>query len=262
MNPFPELFVIDLDGTALGGGYLPYARLPDPFSVLLDGLAAKGCRWAVNTTWDVNGQWQLIQGSSVKSRPSFLIAEFGLRVANLGEDGPEYVQPYTSEMERKLIPVQQEALLPLLHALLDRFSPTKVQYYGHLLSFTVADDASDELARYVRDLDVGNGSLTHSLRNGTLSCTPAMLNKGLGLAEVLRLTGIQADRVLIAGDGAADIAMMQPGLAGCAVCPENAESEVKEHVLSLGGEIGKGPGSRGTIDAFAKLAKKHQWDAE
>ena len=32
---FPKLFVTDLDDTALGGGYVPYARFPDPFSEFL-----------------------------------------------------------------------------------------------------------------------------------------------------------------------------------------------------------------------------------
>ena len=33
---FPKLFVTDLDGTALGGGYEPYAKFPDHFSKFLD----------------------------------------------------------------------------------------------------------------------------------------------------------------------------------------------------------------------------------
>jgi len=61
---FPLLFVTDLDDTALGDGHQPYARFPDPYSEFLDGLAARGCQWAINTTWNVNGQWQLVLGSA------------------------------------------------------------------------------------------------------------------------------------------------------------------------------------------------------
>ncbi len=68
---FPKLFVTDLDGTALDGGYQPYARFPDPFSEFLDYLHDNGCQWAINTTWDVGGQWDIVELSSVKSKPVF-----------------------------------------------------------------------------------------------------------------------------------------------------------------------------------------------
>ena len=81
---FPLLFVTDLDNTALRAGFQPYARFPDPFAEFLDALAARGCRWAINTTWSVHGQWQLVQSSAVRSRPEFLIAEYGLREGDTG----------------------------------------------------------------------------------------------------------------------------------------------------------------------------------
>ena len=52
-----RLFVTDLDGTALGG-YEPYDRLPEKFCALLDRLVDDGWEWALNTTWDPEGQWK------------------------------------------------------------------------------------------------------------------------------------------------------------------------------------------------------------
>jgi hydroxymethylpyrimidine pyrophosphatase-like HAD family hydrolase len=81
------------------------------------------------------------------------------------------------------------------------------------------------------------------------------MNKGLALAESLKLLGISPDDVVVAGDETTDIAMMRPELARFAVCPENSAEAVKRHVLSMGGTVGVGHSSKGVMDAFAKLAE-------
>jgi hydroxymethylpyrimidine pyrophosphatase-like HAD family hydrolase len=257
---FPKLFVTDLDDTALGGGYDHYARFPDPFSEFLDYLHDNGCLWAINTTWDADGQWDLVKASKVKSKPAFFMAEYGLRLATYTDNSPEMVQPFVSRMEQHLSEINDCALHPLIQDICSRFKAKKIHSYGHLFSFLVVDTEKDKFHDYVAENYPSNEYLDVSCRNGSLGVVPKFMHKGLALAESLKITGIKPQEVVVAGDSVPDIAMMQPALSSYAVCPENANEKVKEHVLNIGGEVGKDFFSSGIIDAFKKLAERESWE--
>jgi hypothetical protein len=53
---------------------------------------------------------------------------------------------------------------------------------------------------------------------------------------------------------------MGDGLSEHAICPENAGEDVKRHVLSMGGVVGRGECAQGLIDAFNRLAEKKGWE--
>ncbi len=256
---FPKLFVTDLDGTALGGGFQPYARFPDHFSVFLDRLASRGCQWAINTTWDVNGQWQLVLSSSVRSRPSFLMGEYGRSLARCDEKGPEIVEPYAAKMEQQIQAVNHKYLIPLMQDICSRFEPKKIHFYGHLFHFICIEEQIKEMQTYL-DSRPAPTELSLQYGNGTLVAHPAMLEKGLVLAEVLRLTGLQPDEVVVAGDQTPDISMMQSSLALHIVCPDNAHEAVKGHVLANGGSISSEKYGKGIVQSFTALAKRNDWE--
>ncbi len=262
MNEFPKLFVTDLDGTALGGGYEPYARFPDHFSEFLDKLDSKGCRWAINTTWDPNGQWQLVLGSSVKSRPAFLMGEMGYRLATVKDEKMEMIQPYTESVREKILETNNKHLHPLIKDICSKFTPEIIHFYGHLFQFNAIEEDKERLIEYTHKNYPENGILKTSCNKGTLVSYPAVLEKSLNLSEALKLSGISPEHVVIAGDEIADTAMMRPELAAFAVCPENANPKVKEHVISRGGEVGDAHSGSGIIDAFNRLAEKNKWDWE
>jgi len=112
LNAELRLFIFDLDGTALGG-YQPYVRIPDGFSAFLDDLDANGCRWAINTTWDPHGQWELVRQSAVKSRPLFYAGEFGRVLAGDGPDDALPARDYCDANAERLQDVRQRAMMPL-----------------------------------------------------------------------------------------------------------------------------------------------------
>jgi hydroxymethylpyrimidine pyrophosphatase-like HAD family hydrolase len=252
---FPKLFVTDLDGTALGGGYKPYARFPDHFSEFLDYLHDNGCQWAINTTWDVGGQWDLVELSSVKSKPVFFMAEFGLRLATYTDKGPELVQSYVDNMEKQLLEVQQSAVYPLINDICTKFKPETMHFYGHLFSFNVITEEREEFNTYIKGQysDNENSELTISAHDGRVGVSPKFTHKGLALAEAIKMLAITPEDVVIAGDETADVPMMQPSLAKFAVCPENSAESVKNHVTKINGKVGTGHSSHGVIDAFEKL---------
>ncbi|MBN1672135.1 MAG: HAD hydrolase family protein [Kiritimatiellae bacterium] len=261
MNGFPELFVTDLDLTALGGEFKPYGRFPDPFSEFLDALAERGCRWMINSAWPIDGQWRLVLDSAVRSRPSHLAAEFGLRLAAVTEDGPQKVQPYTSEMEARVAEIARTHLFPLMKDLCARFYPVRIMYREQWLSFFPSNPDKDALREYVEKAYPAGGQLNifFSKAGDQLSAYPAVMEKGRALAETLRLLGLSADQVVVAGDAIGDLSMMTPELATHVICPQNSSSKVIPVVQARNGIVGAGECALGVIDAFKKLAKKNDW---
>lgn len=258
---FPKLFVTDLDGTALGGGFEPYARFPDPFSEFLDKLHSKGCKWAINTTWDPHGQWQLTLASSVKSRPEYFMGELGYRIGLLKDGKLEMLHSYNDMMKEKVAKANEKLIYPFIKDICSKFTPEKIFFYGHLFQFIAKDEDKDRLAEYVNEKYSEHEGIKCSCKKGSVSCCPDFLKKSLNLAEVVERMKLRPEEIVIAGDEAADITMMEPeSLAANAVCPENAADKVKEHVESIDGVIGVFHSGLGIINAFEKLAAKRGWD--
>ncbi len=255
----PKLFVTDLDSTALGGEHRPYARFPDVFSVFLDRLDSKGCRWAVNTAWEVNAQWELVLGSKVKSRPLFLMGEMGRSLAAIENGEPVFVEPFTSHTDREVTIIGEKYLYPLVKDISGRFSPAKIHFYGHLLDFRAVEKESGKFFEYVSQKYSSDENLICRITEKTITAYPAFLQKSRNLKEALRISGFSPEDVVIAGDNTADTAMMAAGLSEHAICPENAGEDVKEHVLSMGGAVGRKEYAEGVIDAFNQLTEKKGW---
>ena len=251
-----KLFITDLDGTALGGDYEEYARFPDVFSEFLDSLAAKGHSWGINTTWDVGGQWDLVNISSVKSKPEYLMAEFGLRMASVKSGKPEFIQPYTSNMEDKLADIQHHKLNPIIHELSGKFDTARLMFYGHLLSFELAKhEKLDEFKEYVKKF-FDDKKLICKMEGNTFAVRPAFMTKAEPFAEI----DLAPEQIIVAGDEVTDLAMMQPKIAKHYICPANAATEVKLHVTRHNGEIGSLPYGAGVVEAFNKLSKRYKWE--
>ena len=81
-NRIIKLLVFDFDGTALGG-HTPYDQFPRPFAKFLDELHRSGIRWATNTTWPPDAQFNVIKRSGVKSKPAFLTGQTGRSMATV-----------------------------------------------------------------------------------------------------------------------------------------------------------------------------------
>ncbi len=261
---FPKLFVTDLDGTALDKAHQPYARFPDHFSKFLDKLHERQCAWAISTTWDAGGQGQLVLSSAVTSEPLFLMAEYGMRLAYYKNGMPEFVQPFTKNMEERVATFNRNKSYAEIRDICSQFSPQIMHFYGHMFTFQPIPEDRDTFRNYIENKithwekeNLFNYSLN---KNCSFNLYPKFLNKGVALKEALNISGIKPEDVVIAGDETADIAMMQPELAKFAVCPENAADAVKNHVTNMGGFIGKGIGAAGIIDSFRQLAEKEKWD--
>jgi hydroxymethylpyrimidine pyrophosphatase-like HAD family hydrolase len=93
--------------------------------------------------------------------------------------------------------------------------------------------------------------------NGRFVAYPSILNKGEPLREIMRLTGLSPEEIVVAGDETADIPMMAPDISKHPVCPSNATDEVKQHVRTAGGIVGTKPYAEGVMEAFNHLLKNN-----
>lgn len=261
MSNHAKIFITDLDGTALGGNFKPYARFPDFFSDFLDSLSKQGCRWGINTSWDVGGQWDLVNISSVKSRPEFMMAEYGRRMARSSSFGPQFIQPYTDEMDVKLQEICSRKFAPLIRAICGNFSAERILYYGHLFNFIISSTEDMEQFKEFAAPFFNDSELICTLKDRNLAIRPAFLNKGVPLQEIIKRYHLAPEQIIVAGDEPADLAMMNPELASFFICPSNAAMEVKEHVMKHGGAVGELPYGVGVVQAYDELSKRHNWGA-
>lgn len=260
MSEFPKLLVVDLDGTALGGGYEPYARIPDPFAAFLGELASRGCEWATNTTWGIPDQWPMIQRSDV-TPPRFLMGEVGYRLAEIRNGEPVLVEPHTARMFEALVEAQRKYLFPLMHDLCSRFDKHRLNFYGHWFEMCPLEKDRKAFFAYVHQAyGRGNGLVVDVAEEGKrLIAFPAILGKGAVLRAATDVLGLSPEQVVVAGDGLQDLDMMRPDLTAHVICPGNSHEEVQRRVRELGGEIGQDVCGRGTIEAFAALSRRRGW---
>ncbi|MGJ3242103.1 MAG: HAD family hydrolase [Opitutales bacterium] len=253
MIPFPRLLVLDLDGTALGGGHEPYARFPDALSAWLDRLNAAGCRWGLNTTWSIPMQQELIAASAVTSRPACLVAEFGRRIGY--DDGAGFREDPTWDQQTtdRLKALRREQMDALVARIGREVTTVDQQDHQHLFTVRVDPGQADALQEQVPvwqlafpDLNL----LAHP--GGTLDVWPLFLSKGKGQEQVNQHLGLRPAQVAVAGDSPPDIGLMQPSVAGLCLAPENAVEAVQQQVRTRNGHVGTGIASAGVMDAFAR----------
>lgn len=253
-----RLFITDLDGTALGGGYPVYARIPECLAETLDLLSENGWDWAINTTWDVEGQWKLVQDSPLKSRPVYLIGEFGRKIATIQDEHLVYLQPWCDDNDRKIRDFTKRKTVPLMNELNRSFVPEKICFYGHLFEYVTAADCREleEFAERYRENEDFN--IRINPEKGAFSIRPAFLGKGPPVCEIMKLEHLTPGQVVTAGDEPPDLDMMAPEITTCPICPANADEAVKQHVRNCGGIVADKPYGAGVAAALRSFPLSQQ----
>lgn len=256
-----DLFVFDLDGTALGG-YEPYERLPDPFSAFLDDLDAHGVRWGTNTTWHPRLQMQMLARSAARSQPAFLYGRTGLLRACA--PGPGTAPVYDAAWEQQAAELEDQwqcDLMPALHDYVDGRAAADAISLHH-----VADEPLMVLAQFHdRGWRRQQRRLNAFLRSHGRAYTqpdsarraavilPMRMSKGAALTTARADLGVAARRTLVAGDGENDLTMLKRRCARFQVCPANAHAAVRRRVRANRGAIGTADFADGVIQAACRL---------
>lgn len=249
-----KLLVIDFDGTALGG-HEPYAQFPADFARFLDGLKARGVQWATNTTWGVEGQWELIQRSGLKSRPAFLCGGTGQFLARVVRGRPVHDQTFERAVVRKHRVFRRRhgaRVRSVLGQILDANLAARLSVdfdNENIVSFHAAPGCAGRLMKRVAPLLRADAYyLWHPERQTTNTLMPVHINKGGVIAELHARMGIGPENTVVAGDASNDLAMFDRSVAHYAICPANAEPVIKKRVRQLGGYIARRDFSWGVIE--------------
>jgi len=248
-----KLFVMDLDGTALDEGQVPYARFSKQLCAFLDELDAAGCRWSMDTTWGVEVQWQLVMNSFLDSRPLFYMGGQGSQLARHDEGGPVMEESYSRQFQRKLLEEYVEPMTAMFRQLINAFTPGEVHHYGPDFWFGVSEANGAALNEFVDREWKDTGKFIVSRGESSVGVKPAFYDKGTILKAVMRLADLGPDEVVVAGDGVIDLPMMTPACSRHLLCPANAVEEVKSRVRAHDGVVSESPYSSGVIDAFKRL---------
>ncbi|GGD50637.1 hypothetical protein [Paenibacillus nasutitermitis] len=264
MNPtqsFPRLFVTDLDGTVLGGGFRPYSRIPDVVCKFLDRLDGYGCKWMTNTAWEAKPQIDLIAVSAMMSCPLYVSGSVGLELCQLRGEKLTEVQPYSAKLREQLMEVQCSVLHSFVQEICGRFESEFILYNGFWFALTPVEGRLEEMYAYLQERqpqlpEISIQLLAHERR---FYSHPAFLTKDLPIREAMRLHGWTPDQIVVAGDELPDLHMMDPEVAKHAICPGNAHPDVKRRVIEMGGVVGQSEYGLGVVQAFEELAVKNGW---
>lgn len=251
-----RLFVTDLDGTALGG-YEPYDHLPEKFCALLDRLVDDGWEWALNTTWDPEGQWKMVCQSPVRSRPTFLIGEYGRSFVRVKEDRTlATVEPYCSIQKKRLDDFCIRKMFPVLNRAVALCTPDRIFFYGHMLHIICRPETDTDSLRKLCRETADDSEWTMTLKENVFVARPSFLNKALPMYYLRNSLGYAPENLVTAGDNTPDLDMMSPEFSAVSLCPGNAGENVKQFVLEHGGIVGTLPYSDGVIEAFHLFEKR------
>jgi len=252
-----KLFVFDLDGTALGE-HVPYHRFPESFVRFLDELADMGIGWATNTTWGLQEQLSLILNSGVKSEPAFLCGGTGRLMGRIEQGRLVPDEAYNSAVackDREFRDEHWHTIRGICQNLLEHDAVEEIAYAEHcILSLKIRQSCADRVESLLSPLLSDGAYYKFDPRNPTgISLLPHYMNKGDILAVMRERLGISAKQIVVAGDGANDLQMFRPELAGHMICPSNACDLLKERALSCGGVVADKPCAEGVMAAMREL---------
>lgn len=250
-----KLFVIDFDGTALGG-YEPYDRFPDNLSAFLDEISYCGVLWVTCTTWHPYIQDKVFKASNLKSRPVRAIGRTSFN-CGLYIDGKIYLDAewdhemisYKAEFNRKYLGIIRE----FLNSFIEEGELT--EYFDYIFSLELSSLNREEITeKFNSSKIVKEKTYFVFLPDGkTVMVFPWYLSKGLALKKVQNILGISPEFTMVACDGVNDLPMLEKNIAALQVAPANADPEVKEKVRMNGGIVSTLNYSDGVVESAKKL---------
>ncbi|MBV9659361.1 MAG: HAD family phosphatase [Verrucomicrobia bacterium] len=134
------------------------------------------------------------------------------------------------------------------------FDPTPSAEAGEQPAGLVAADEPemDRIAAFLDSLRPRCPKLGYQRNKIYLRFCHADYDKGVALAELGRMLGLEADAIFAVGDHHNDLSMLDGRHARHVACPANAIDEVKAAVQRAGGHVASAPCSLGVIEALRR----------
>ncbi|MCM8762661.1 MAG: HAD hydrolase family protein, partial [Candidatus Omnitrophica bacterium] len=250
-----KLFVIDFDGTALGG-YEPYERFPDNLSAFLDKISSCGVLWATCTTWHPYIQDRVFRASVLKSRPVRVIGRTSLN-CGLYINGKLYLD---AEWDHEMLSYKagfDKEYLYSVREFLNLFieEGRLTEYFDYIFSLELPSlDRKEIMQKFNSCQVIKEKTYSLFLPDGkTVLVFPWYMSKGLAVRKVQKSLGISPEFTLVACDGVNDLPMLEKDIAALQVAPANADPEVHEKVKANGGIVSSLSYSDGVVESAKKL---------
>ncbi|MCM8829945.1 MAG: HAD hydrolase family protein [Candidatus Omnitrophica bacterium] len=250
-----KLFVIDFDGTALGG-YEPYERFPDSLSAFLDEISSCGVLWATCTTWHPYIQDMVFKASSLKSRPVRAIGRTSLNCGlyinkklYLDAGWDHEMLSYKVEFDKKYLHSVREFLKAYTQ------EGVLTEYFDYIFSLEFSSLNREEITLEFNSCQVIKEKtyFVFPPDGKTVLVFPWYMSKGLAVKKIQKSLGISPEFTLVACDGVNDLTMLEKEISTLQVAPANADPEVKEKIKENGGFISSLFYSDGVVEAAKKL---------
>jgi glucosylglycerol-phosphate synthase len=229
------ILATDLDGTFLGGNEEARRELYDfiraePDAVLIF-VTGRG----------VESILPLLEDESIPT-PQYIIADVGATVVDGGNLAP--VEPVQEAIE---------ALWPGRERVMEALRPFDFLVYQEVpqarrCSFFLTEERRIEELRRVVEVELGCDVLFSA--GQYLDVLPRGVSKGSTLRALLEHTGLDHDRVVVAGDTLNDLSLFETGLRGIVV--GEAEEALRQRVEEIGGRayIASAAGGGGILEGL------------
>jgi hydroxymethylpyrimidine pyrophosphatase-like HAD family hydrolase len=249
-----KLFVIDFDGTALGG-YEPYDRFPDGLSAFLDELHSRGILWATCTTWHPYSQEAVFKRSRLKSRP---VRAIGRTAMNCGIylDSRLYLDAeWDNEMLSMKAEFDRDYASPIRRFLSElKGINSFIEYFDYIFSVEYETSRKEITKTLSSNRTIKEKTYLLFLPDGkTCQIFPYYMSKGLALKRLQKELRISPGHTMVACDGINDLPILDKKVASFQVVPSNAHPEVKKVVKNNGGLVSSLPYSDGIVESARKL---------
>ena len=233
-----QLVSTDFDGTIFAEFESP--PVARAFEEVIAAFQARGAKWVINTGRDLSSLMETLGRAHLRVRPDFLIL---VERELYRHDGVSYVgvDPWNrrcAEVHAALFEGVRPDL-PRLTAWINAHFDAMVYEDAFSPFCLIARENGDAntICQYLNEYCRGMPGLTLVRNDVYARLSHVGYSKGTALQELTRMLGLTSERVFAAGDHLNDLPMLRHEVARWLLCPANAEPEVREQVITQGGEV-------------------------
>tara|TARA_Y100000588_G_scaffold102624_1_gene111684 strand:+ start:770 stop:1546 length:777 start_codon:yes stop_codon:yes gene_type:complete len=252
-----QLLSTDFDGTLHSDYEQP--AVPPELQERLGELQAAGATWCINTGRDLTGLMEGIARARLSVRPDYLVTvEREIYIHENHEYVPhrEWNDQCAAEQEAAFDEVRP-ALPKLVAWIRERFDAEIYEdAFSPFCLIARDNDECDAIQSQAEDFLADWPTLDFVRNDIYARLSHTAYNKGSALGEVARLTGVDPEYTLAAGDHLNDLPMLTPDRARWLVTQHNAIRQVKEHVQNHGGFVSSYPCGNGLLEGIDRVLEK------
>lgn len=247
-----RLISTDFDGTLIEPG--TESRCSPALAAALDGHAARGGLWAINTGRSLEHTLSGLKHFRPPVSPDFLLTNE--RDVYHHRDGMGWVAhgSWNETCRRRHAELFQEAekIFSFVQELEERIPHFSVLYEDELPAglVTTTEEVMEQVAREIERASAHHPDFTFQRNTIYLRFCHKEYHKGSALGELCRLEGIGREEVFAVGDHFNDLSMLDGRFAAMTGCPSNAIPIVKDTVRASGGCVANSLWGDGVAEAI------------